>query len=293
MRDVETIIRACIDVAKSIGAPIICLSDLPVETDDVPVIIAANNMLNVDTLFSPVGSSSEGEQILRISSRVASEGETAEKQVSDAGVTSFIRGVLDGGVVVGLVELPDAISIVVHDLDENPVMKEIMDCGDRVDIRLLVSVLNIAFDIASFGMEGVSIGCAFIIGDVEEVMHRSHQLVLNPYYGHRREERDVLDPSTWETVKEFAQLDGVIVIDDEGIVVAAGRYLDVDASEISIKQGLGARHAAVAAITRDTQAVGVAVSQTGGTIRIFKDGIAVVEIDPTTKITGVRGIGVK
>ncbi len=158
---------------------------------------------------------------------------------------------------------------------------------------ITVPVLNIAFDIASFGMEGVSIGCAFIIGDVEEVMHRSHQLVLNPYYGHRREERDVLDPSTWETVKEFAQLDGVIVIDDEGIVVAAGRYLDVDASEISIKQGLGARHAAVAAITRDTQAVGVAVSQTGGTIRIFKDGIAVVEIDPTTKITGVRGIGVK
>ena len=246
--------------------------------------------LNVDGLLSPAGPISDREQLLRISSRMASEGETAEEQVSDAGVVSYIRGVLAGGRVVGLVELPDAISIVVHDLEENPVIKEIMDCGDRVDMRLLVSVLNVAFDIASFGREGVSIGCAFIIGDVEEVMHRSHQLVLNPYYGHKREECDVLDPSTWEAIKEFAQLDGVIVIDDGGIVIAAGRYLDVDASEISIKQGLGARHAAVAAITRDTQAVGVAVSQTGGTIRIFKDGIAVVEIAPTTKITGVHGI---
>jgi len=159
-------------------------------------------------------------------------------------------------------------------------------------MRLLVSVLNVAFDIATFGREGVLIGCAFIIGDVEEVLHRSHQLVLNPYYGHMREERDVLDPNTWEAIKEFAQLDGVIVIDEDGIVIAAGRYLDVDAREISIKQGLGARHAAVAAITRDTQAVGVAVSQTGGTIRIFKDGIAVVEIEPTTRITGVHRIDV-
>jgi|GEM_PF-6855429 len=132
MKDVEIIIKACIDIAKSIGAPIICLSDIPVETDEVPVIIAASNMLNVDGLLSPTGSISNGEQLLRISMRMASEGETAEEQVSDAGVVSYIRGVLEGGRVVGLVELPDAISIVVHDLEENPVIKEIMDCGDRV-----------------------------------------------------------------------------------------------------------------------------------------------------------------
>lgn len=290
MKDIDTVISAGIEIAKKIDAPIICLSDLPIHTSEVPVILATNNTLRLEGLFPPNESESDGERLLRISKRIASHSESSEQQVSDAALLSYIRGVLNRDYVVGIVELPDAITLVVHDLRENPVIKEILDCGERVNMRLLTSVLNVAFDIAIFGREGVPIGCAFVLGDAEEVMQRSHQLVLNPYYGHKREERDVLDPGTWEALKEFAQLDGAIIIDDEGLVVAAGRYLDVDASDISIHQGLGARHAAVAAITRDTQAIGIAVSQTGGVIRIFKDGRAVVEIEPTTKLIRTHGI---
>ncbi|CAD6492673.1 MAG: DisA bacterial checkpoint controller nucleotide-binding protein [Candidatus Argoarchaeum ethanivorans] len=290
MKYIEPIIKACIDIAKSINAPIICLSDLPIKTDDVPVIIAENSTLKINKLMPVVESDSESGQFIQILKNIESHSKTSSEQISDAAVLSYIGGLLKGDYVVGIVEIQDSVSIVVHDLTENKVINELLDCGERVDMRLLLSVMNVAFDIATFGREGVPIGCAFVIGDVDEVMRRSHQLVLNPYYGHKSEERDVLDPYTWEALKEFVQLDGVIVIDDEGLVVAAGRYLDVDAREISIKQGLGARHAAIAAITRDTQAVGVAVSQTGGVVRVFKDGIAVVEINSTTKIINKYGI---
>ena len=40
--------------------------------------------------------------------------------------------------------------------------------------------------------------------------------------------RNVLDKRNWESIKEFAQLDGVFVVDENGIIHAAGRYLDVD-----------------------------------------------------------------
>ncbi|RLG25244.1 diadenylate cyclase [Methanosarcinales archaeon] len=290
MKYIEPIIKACIDIAKNINAPIICLSDLPIKTDDVPVIIAENSTLKINKMMPVVESDSKGGQIIQILKNIEFHSKTSSEQISDAAVLSYINGLLKGDYVVGIVEMQDTVSIVVHDLTENKIINELLDCGERVDMRLLLSVMNVAFDIAAFGREGVPVGCAFVIGDVDEVMRRSHQLVLNPYYGHKSEERDVLDPCTWEALKEFVQLDGVIVIDDKGLVVAAGRYLDVDAREILIKQGLGARHAAIAAITRDTQAVGIAVSQTGGVIRIFKDGITVVEINPTTKIINRYGI---
>ncbi len=41
-----------------------------------------------------------------------------------------------------------------------------------------------------------------------------------------------LTEKNWESIKEFAQLDGVFVIDETGIIHAAGRYLDVDGKKI-------------------------------------------------------------
>jgi len=64
----------------------------------------------------------------------------------------------------------------------------------------------------------------------------------------------------------------VFVISKEGIVQAAGRYLDVDAKEIDIEQGLGGRHVSAAAITRDTFAIAITISESGGTVRIYMDG---------------------
>ena len=131
--------------------------------------------------------------------------------------------------------------------------------------------MKISFDIALTGREGKKIGAAFILGDSEEVMKRSHQIILNPYAGHDETHRNILDKKNWESIKEFAQLDGVFVIDETGIIHAAGRYLDVDGKNVDIEKGLGGRHVSAAAISRDTVAIAVTVSESGGVIRIYKD----------------------
>jgi diadenylate cyclase len=96
------------------------------------------------------------------------------------------------------------------------------------------------------------------------------------------EECSILEPLNWETVKEFAQMDGMFVIDSNGYIRASGRYLDVDAREVDIIKGLGGRHASAAAITRDTEAVAITVSESEGMIRIYKDGLQIIELDPRT-----------
>jgi len=77
---------------------------------------------------------------------------------------------------------------------------------------------------------------------------------------------------------EFAQLDGVFVIGEDGIIEAAGRYLEVSGRDLKIKKGLGGRHLACASITRETEAIAVVVSESGD-IKIYKDGEEILEIN--------------
>jgi Uncharacterized conserved protein len=132
--------------------------------------------------------------------------------------------------------------------------------------------LRLALELGREGREGKKVGTAFIIGDTNEVLKRSHQLILNPYKGHAEDTRDVKNRSHWETVKEFAQIDGVFVVDEKGVIISAGRYLDVNTKSIEL-EGLGGRHMSALAVTRETQAIAVTVSESGGTVRLFKDGI--------------------
>ncbi|HLB71257.1 MAG TPA: diadenylate cyclase [Candidatus Methanoperedens sp.] len=212
----------------------------------------------------------------KIEERVRSE----VKDISDACVIAFINDLLEtGGLIVGIIRMMDNDSITVYDLSTNKVIKKLMECTERVEARVLRSVLNIALQIACQGREGKPFGTAFIIGDSNEVMRRSHPLVLNPFEG-QPNSSNVVSPESWETVKSFAQLDGVFVITGKGIIRAAGRYLDISAKDVAMEKGLGGRHNSAAAITRDTETIAVTVSSSGGTIRVFKDGLEVVKIEP-------------
>jgi DNA integrity scanning protein DisA with diadenylate cyclase activity len=162
------------------------------------------------------------------------------------------------------------------------------ECDERVASYILRAILKIAFDISNTGREGKQIGTAFIVGDVEEVMMRSHQMILNPYAGQENSDRDLKDRKNWESVKEFAQLDGVFVISEEGMVEAAGRYLDVDARDIDVEKGLGGRHVSAAAITRDTVSIAITVSQSGGVIHIYMDGKELMYIESTERAVRLR-----
>ena len=47
--------------------------------------------------------------------------------------------------------------------------------------------------------------------------------------------------------------------------------------------GLGARHSAAASITVETRAVAISVSQTTGTVRVFKGGDIVLQLHQTAR----------
>jgi diadenylate cyclase len=155
--------------------------------------------------------------------------------------------------------------------------------------RVMAAALRLALEIGREGREGRPLGTAFIIGDGDAILSISHQLVLNPYLGHPPEVTTIMDRGNWESVKEFAQLDGMFVVDVSGAVIAAGRYLDVDSKSVSLASGLGGRHRAAAAVTRLIPVVSVIVSESGGTVRVFSDGVCRLEVRPD--LSAVRRCG--
>jgi diadenylate cyclase len=131
---------------------------------------------------------------------------------------------------------------------------------------------TISVELSREGREGKPVGTAFMLGDAQNVLDKSRQLILNPFEGHPRSSRCITNPELKETIKELAQLDGAFVVSGNGVVEAAGRYITIDTSQATVPKGLGTRHASVAGITQDTKAVGIVVSQSGGRISIFRDG---------------------
>lgn len=134
------------------------------------------------------------------------------------------------------------------------------------------SILQACVEIAREGREGKPVGTAFLVGDRDAVMERSRQLILNPFYGHPPEMRDVTRKDVREMLKEYALLDGAFIVSGDGMLEAAGRYITVDASYASLPKGMGTRHSSTAAITRVTRTVGLVVSESGGRVSVIKEG---------------------
>ncbi len=202
--------------------------------------------------------------------------------VRDIATAAYVQNKISRGFIIGVLCLADLSSIVVVDIKQLTTVKAIDESGARVDPDLLKAVLRLALELGREGREGKKVGTAFIIGDTNEVLKRSHQLMLNPYKGHSEDLRDIKDRSHWETIKEFAQIDGVFIVDERGLIVSAGRYLDVNTKSIEL-EGLGGRHISALAITRETRAIAITVSESGGTVRLFKDGTE-TRIEPSTDL---------
>jgi DNA integrity scanning protein DisA with diadenylate cyclase activity/PAS domain-containing protein len=134
------------------------------------------------------------------------------------------------------------------------------------------AVLQACMEIGREGREGKPVGTSFIVGDADEVLKLSRQLILNPFSGHPPELRMVSVPDVREMLKEYALLDGAFVVSGEGLLEAAGRYITVDTSLVSLPKGMGTRHSSVAALTSVTDSVGFVVSESGGKVSIIKKG---------------------
>lgn len=147
-------------------------------------------------------------------------------------------------------------------------------------LNAVMAVVDIALDIGALGREGKSIGTTFIIGDTEEVLKSSHQAVFNPFKGYPKKERIITRSEVVESIKEFAQLDGAIIISDNGVIEAAGRHLDAAGAVTRQLRGLGSRHRAAAGMTRKTEAVAVVVSESTGRVTIFDNGRIISSLEP-------------
>lgn len=151
--------------------------------------------------------------------------------------------------------------------------------GADIDHQVLNRVLSIALSLASEGREGKPVGTIFVLGDCEEVSRRSSQIVINPFKGYPEDERNILDPSLEETVKEFAAIDGAFLLRGDGVIMAAGTCLQTDPESSSLLSGLGTRHVAAMSITAHTKALSVVISQSTGAVRIFKGGKEILLLD--------------
>jgi DNA integrity scanning protein DisA with diadenylate cyclase activity len=152
------------------------------------------------------------------------------------------------------------------------------DLQRLVATREFVSILGVALRLSNEGREGKPIGTCFVLGDADELQPHTRQLVLNPCAGHPANLRDIHNADFFETIREFAVLDGAFVVGTDGIVCSAGTYLNAHSTQGNFIPGLGARHAAARAITEVTSAIAVVVSSSSGSVAVFHEGQMVLEL---------------
>jgi len=147
-------------------------------------------------------------------------------------------------------------------------------------------VLNLATSLAAEGREGRAVGVLFVLGDTQQVIRASEQMILNPFHGYPDRQRQILNENMAETIKEYSALDGAFVIKGNGVVVSAGTYLRPGVAGEDLPQGLGARHAVAAGITASTSSIAITVSQSTGTVRIWRGGKLITEIERAQRQPG-------
>jgi len=149
--------------------------------------------------------------------------------------------------------------------------------NSRADPSVIRNVFEVAVELGKKGQKGKPVGALFVVGDAGKVMNKSRPLSYNPF---EKSHVHVGDPIVNVMLKEFSRLDGAFIISDSGKIVSAYRYLEPVAEGVDIPKGLGARHMAGGAITRDTNAVAIVLSESDGLVRAFKGGEMILEIDP-------------
>jgi diadenylate cyclase len=161
---------------------------------------------------------------------------------------------------------------------EDKIRVDALGLPPEFSTQVVESLIHTAMDIGAEGYEGHAVGTIVVVGDATAVMEKSRQLILNPFQGISEAERNSLDPPIRDAIKTFSALDGAFIVREDGVVLAAGRYLLTMSRDVKLPMGLGARHSAAASITSESKAIAITVSQTTGTVRVFKTGDIVLEL---------------
>ncbi|MCH8851489.1 MAG: DNA integrity scanning protein DisA nucleotide-binding domain protein [Planctomycetes bacterium] len=145
-------------------------------------------------------------------------------------------------------------------------------------------VLTIALELAQQGREGKPVGALLVVGDHKEVQKYCQQNIINPFKGYTEKERNILNDVIKETVKEFCTIDGAFVIKGNGVIVSAGTTLRPNISGEELPLALGTRHSSAAAITASTRSIAITLSESTGTVRVWRKGQMITEIERAARI---------
>lgn len=155
--------------------------------------------------------------------------------------------------------------------------------ANAAPLDVLRAVVELATEIGREGREGQPIGTILVVGDTRKVLSLSRFQNFNPFRGYSRAERDVRKRDVREQIKEIAKLDGAILISRDGIAEAACLHLGARGEGINLRKGFGSRHIAAAGISKQTNAIAFAVSQSSGSVRVFQKGEEVLHIEPLAR----------
>ncbi|MEM9161367.1 MAG: diadenylate cyclase, partial [Verrucomicrobiota bacterium] len=175
-------------------------------------------------------------------------------------------------------------SIVVYDLKkefQTLMIEQESFMPPDVSGEVLERVLGVAMELAVEGREGRPVGTLIVLGDTKKVEEMTKPLVLNPFYGYKEEDRNILSPFMDETVKEYSSLDGAFIIRGDGVLCSAGSLIHAPDYYHSLPSGLGSRHAAGAAISVATNCLSIVVSSSTGQVTVFRNGIALPLMEKT------------
>ncbi len=178
-------------------------------------------------------------------------------------------------------EVPDSVSFI--ELDEHLARftrRDLQELGDSIPLETLKAVVDLAVAIGREGREGSNVGTMFVVGDSRRVLSSCHPVGFDFVKGYKRSERNLRDKTVREAVKEIAILDGAFIVASDGTILASCQLIETANANVTLSKGLGTRHWAAAVITEKTNAVAVAVSESGGTVRIFQNGEVVLRIEP-------------
>lgn len=193
-------------------------------------------------------------------------------QTGDVVVCVYSAYEKDGCDTVSIVRLADQLARLTS--------RDLQRLETKVPLETLRIVVDLACEIGREGREGKPVGTLFVVGNHRKVMQLSQEQVHDPFRGYPKAERLIRNPRVRESIKELAQIDGAFIISADGVVQAAGRHLRASADNLTLSKGLGSRHWAAAEISKATDAIAIAVSESTGTVRVFQDGVVVLRIEP-------------
>ncbi len=225
-------------------------------------------------------------------SEVASEGSTIDavlpirsysnhrfSQLRSAVLIGLTRGIFSSNdrlcCVGGLPQSNQFDSITVVDVErefQTMLMQKTDMVPASVKPEVIERVLAIATELAVEGREGHPVGCLFALGNSDKISEFTKPLILNPFFGYKDEDRNILNPFMDETVKELSSIDGAFIIRGDGVLVSAGSLIHAPDYDHKLPSGLGSRHAAAASITQAVDCLCVVVSGSTGQVALFRRG---------------------